>query len=181
MDHLGAGVGRAATQHQDRPLGIAQDPGGRLDRLVVDHLRRQLQRRVRQSHLTALGPGIEGAFQSHGALAAGGGVPDRLAHQGRRLLRAPDAFRPFGDVAHQAELVVDLVQMAVTLVDVGLRDLADQSDQRCIHAVGGEYRGSRIQEPGAGHHAKGLRLAGRKRRPQRHIGSRLFVPWMDHP
>ena len=96
-----------------------------------------------------------------------------------RLLRAPDALGPLGDVAHQAQLVVDLVQMAVAPVDVGLRDLADQADHRCVHAVGGEQRGAGIQQAGAGHHGEGLRLAGGEGRAQRHVGRRLFVARMD--
>ena len=98
----------------------------------------------------------------------------------RRLLRTPDALGPLGDVAHQAQLVVDLVQMAVAPVDVGLRDLADQADHRRVHAVGGEQRGAGIQQAGAGHHGEGLRLAGDEGRAQRHVGRRLFVARMDH-
>ncbi len=181
MDHLGAGIERAAAQHEDRPLGIAEDLCRGFDRLVVDDLRRQGQRRVGQRHFAALGPGVERAFQRDGTRPARGRLPDRLADQGRRFLRPADALRPFGDVAHQAELVVDLVQMAVALVDVGLRDLADQPDHRRVHAVGREHRGTRVQQAGAGHHAEGLRLAGRKRGAQRHVGRGLLVARMDHP
>ena len=180
LDHFGAGVERAAAHHDNRPLGGAQDLGGRRDRLVVDRFRRQWQRLVGQRDLAALAPGIERAFQRHRPRPARGRLPDRLRDQGRRLLRTADALGPFGDVAHQAQLVVDLVQMAVALVDVGLRDLADQADHRCVHAVGGEQRGAGIQQAGAGHHGEGLRLAGGERRAQRHVGRRLLVARMDH-
>ena len=179
-DHLGAGVERTAAHHDDRPLGGAQDPGRGGDRFVVDRFGRQRQRLVGQRHLGALGPGVEGAFQRHRPRPARGGVPDRLADQGRRLLRAADALRPFGDVAHQAQLVVDLVQVAVAPVDVGLRDLADQADHRRVHAEGGEQRGAGVQQAGTGHHGEGLRLAGREGRAQRHVGRRLLVARMDH-
>ena len=107
-------------------------------------------------------------------------MPDRLADQHRGFLWAPDAFGPLGDVAHHAELVVDLVQMAVAAVDVGLRDLADQADHRGVHAVGGEECGARVQHAGAGHHGEGLRLACHQRGAQRHVGRRLLVTRMDH-
>ena len=171
---------RAAAHHDDRPLGGAQDLRGRRDRLVVDRLRRQGQRRVGQHDLAALGPGVERAFQRDGTRPARGRLPDRLADQGRRLLRAADALGPLGDVAHQAELIVDLVQMAVALVDVGLRDLADQADHRRVHAVGGEQRRAGVQQAGARHDGEGLRLAGRECRAQRHVGRRLLVARMDH-
>ena len=181
LDDLGAGVGRAAAQHDDGALGGAQDLRRGLDRLVVDDLWRQGQRRLGDRDLGALGPGVERAFQRHRTRTAGGGVPDRLADQGRRLLRAPDALGPLGDVAHQAELVVDLVQMAVALVDVGLRDLADQADHRCVHAVGREKRRAGVQQAGTGHDAEGLRLARREGGTERHVGGGLLVARMDHP
>ncbi len=84
-------------------------------------------------------------------------------------------------MAHQAELIVDLVQVAVAAVDVGLRDLADQADHRCVHAVGGEQRGAGIEQAGTVHDAEGLWFSGRERRAQRHVGRRLLVSRMDHP
>ena len=83
-------------------------------------------------------------------------------------------------MAHQAELVVDLVQMAVAAVDVGLRDLADQADHRGVHAIGGEQRGSGVQHAGAGHHGESLWHAGDQGRAQRHVGCGLLVTRMDH-
>ncbi len=70
--------------------------------------------------------------------------------------------------------------MAVALVDVGLRDLADQADHRRVHAVGGQQRGAGIQQAGAGHDGEGLRLAGGECGAQRHVGRRLLMARMDH-
>ena len=179
LDHLGAGIDGATADDDDRPLGRAQDLGRRGDRLVVDRFGGPRQRGIGQHHLGALGPGVEGAFQRHGPRPAGGRVPHRLAHQRRRLLRASDALGPLGDVAQEAQLVVDLVQMAVALVDVGLRDLADEADHRRVHAVGGEQRGTGIQHARARHDGEDLRLAGRESRAQRHIGGGLLVSWMN--
>ena len=111
-----------------------------------------------QRDLGALGPGVERAFQRHRPRPARGRCQIACETRGRRLLRAADALGPFGDVAHQAQLVVDLVQMAVAPVDVGLRDLADQADHRRVHAVGGEQRGAGIQQAGAGTTAKACGL-----------------------
>jgi hypothetical protein len=83
-------------------------------------------------------------------------------------------------VAQQAELVVDLVQMAVALVDVGLRDLPYKADHRRVHAEGGEKRGARIQHARTRHDGEGLRLAGRQSRAQRHVGRGLLVSRMNH-
>jgi hypothetical protein len=82
-------------------------------------------------------------------------------------------------VAQEAQLVVDLVQMAVPLVDVGLRDLADEADHRRVHAVGGEKRGTGIQHARPRHDGEDLRLAGRQRRAQRHVRRGLLVSWMN--
>ena len=70
--------------------------------------------------------------------------------------------------------------MTVAAVDVGLGNLADQADHRGIHAVGGEQGRARVQHAGAGYDGEGLRPAGDQRRPQRHVGRRLLVAWMDH-
>ena len=55
-DHLGAGLERAAAHDDDRPLGGAQDLRRRRDRLVVDRLGWQRQRRVRQRRLRRAWP-----------------------------------------------------------------------------------------------------------------------------
>ena len=55
-------------------------------------------------------------------------------------------------------------------------DLADQRQHRRVHAIGGEQRGAGIEQARPGHHRIGLRLAGRERRAQRHVGRALFVP-----
>ena len=82
-------------------------------------------------------------------------------------------------MAQEAQLVVDLVQMAVALVDVGLRDLAYEADHRGVHAVGGEECRTGVQHARPRHHGEDLRLAGRQRRAQRHVCRGLLVPRMN--
>ena len=83
------------------------------------------------------------------------------------------------DVPQQADLVVDFVQMPVPLVDREGRDLPDQRDHRRAHPIRGEQRRGRIQQPGAGHHGEGLRLAGGQRGAERHVGRGLLMPRVD--
>ena len=85
-----------------------------------------------------------------------------------------------GDVAQQAELVMNLVQMAVALVDGERRDLSHQRNHRRAHAIGGQQRRRGIQQPRPGHHREGLRLPRHQRRPQCHIRRRLLMPRMNH-
>ena len=69
------------------------------------------------AHSSATGPG-----------AAGRRGGDRLGDPGGCLLRRADALGLLDDVAQQADLVVDLVQVAVALVDGEGRDLPGQRD-----------------------------------------------------
>ena len=59
-------------------------------------------------------------------------------------------------------------------------NLPDQRQHRRVHAVSGEQRGAGIEQPRPGHHRIGLRLAGRERGAERHIGGALFVAGVDH-
>ena len=77
---------------------------------------------------------------------------------------------------NDAGMVADLVQMSVATPDVGLRDLADQRQHRRVGAVRGEKRGRGIEQARPRHHRIGLRLAGRERGAERHVGRTLFVP-----
>ena len=74
-----------------------------------------------------------------------------------------------------AALVADLVQLAEPAADIGVGNLPDQAEHRRIHAIGGEQRRPGIEEPGSRHHGEGRRLAGGKRRAERHIGGALLV------
>ena len=69
--------------------------------------------------------------------------------------------------------------MAEPAADRRRRDLPDQRQHRRVHAVGGEQRRAGIQQARPRHHRIGLRLAGRQRRAQRHIGRALLVPGVD--
>ncbi len=79
-----------------------------------------------------------------------------------------------------AGLIADFMQVALAFADRLGRDLPNDRQHRRIHAVGREQSCSGIEQAGTGHNAIGLRLAGRERRAQRHIGGALFVAGVDH-
>ena len=54
-------------------------------------------------------------------------------------------------------------------------NLPDQRQHRRIHAIGGEQRRRGIEQARPGHHGIGLRLAGRERGAERHVGGALLV------
>ena len=74
-----------------------------------------------------------------------------------------------------AGLIVDLVQMAELAADIGVGDLADQRQHRRVHRIGGEQRGRGVEQARPRHHRVGLRLAGRERGAERHVGGALLV------
>ena len=74
-----------------------------------------------------------------------------------------------------AGLVADLVQLAEIAADIGIGNLPDQAEHRSVGGKGGEQRGAGIEQARPRHHREGLRLAGRQRRAERHIGGALFV------
>ena len=71
------------------------------------------------------------------------------------------------------------MQVAVAAADIGLGDLADQRQHRRVGAVGVQQGGRGIEQARPRHHRIGLRLAGRERRAERHVGRALLVPGMD--
>ena len=116
--------------------------------------------------------------------AAGPGRPtniDRIASatSARRLVRRADARRPVDQPRDDAGLVADFVQMRQAAADVALRDLTDEREHRGVHAVGGQERRRGVEQAGAGNHAIGLRLSGRQRGAERHIGGALLVAGVD--
>ena len=129
--------------------------------------------------LRRLAPGVDGAFQRDRPGAAGRRDRDGLGDARRRLLRRADAFAVFDDVPQQADLIVDLVQVAVPLVDREGRDLARQRDHRRAHRRRQQQRGRGVQDARPRHHRERLRLAGHQRGPERHVGSGLLVARVD--
>ena len=99
----------------------------------------------------------------------------------RRLRRRPDSLAELHDVAQQADLVADFVQMPVPLVDRERRNLPDQPQHRRAHGGSEQQRRRRIQHARPRHHCERLRLAGHQRGAQRHVRRGLLMPGMDHP
>ena len=109
---LGRRILRAAADHDHRPLRAAQQRRRARHRLGIDRRRRRRNDRVERD-LGHRGPGVDGAFQRDRAGTAAERRADRGIDQAGRLVRRADARGELGQVAQQAELVGDLVQMAV--------------------------------------------------------------------
>ncbi len=58
-------------------------------------------------------------------------------------------------------------------------NLPDQRQHRRVHGIGREQRRRGIEQARSRHDRIGLRLAGRERRAERHIGGALFVAGVD--
>jgi hypothetical protein len=126
----------------------------------------------------ATSPIIDQVSIAHSS-ATGPGRPLVAARIARRLVGRADAGGEFREVAQQAELVGDLVQMAVALVDGEGRDLADQGEDGRIEAECGQQGGRGVQQARAGHHRERLRPAGGESGAERHVGGGLLVAGVD--
>ena len=106
---------------------------------------------------------------------------ERLFDPVGRILRRIDPCRPLGQRAHDAELIGDFVQETESATDVLLRDLPDQRQHRRVAGMRGGERRRAVEKARARNDGVDLRLAGRHRRAERHIGGALFVPGVDDP
>ena len=176
---LGAGIQRAAADHDQRTLRLAQDRCRACHRIGIDR-RHHGCGDVGKLHRAGHAPGVDRAFQRHRPRPAAACDAHRLRHQCRRLVRRTDACRVLGDVAQQPELVVDLVQMPVPVVDRERRNLPGQRDHRRAHAIGGEQCRRGVQHTRSRHHGERLRPAGHQRGAESHVGGGLLVPRMQH-
>ena len=107
-------------------------------------------------------------------------MPHRLGHAGVRLVSAADPGGVFGHVPKQADLVVQLVQMAPARVDRVRRDLAGDGDHRRADAVGGQQGGRCVEDARPWHRGVRLRPARGERRAERHVGRCLLVARVQH-
>ena len=180
LRHFGEASCAPPPQTISTRLGLAEQLRRRAHRVVVDRAARAAAAAARSARPA---PRLPQTSMAHSS-AAGPGRPlaiarIALATLARRLGRAVDARGMIDQPRDDAGLVADLVQMAEAAADGGRRDLPDQRQHRRVHAVGGEQRRAGIEQARPGHHRIGLRLAGRERRAQRHIGRALFVAGVD--
>ena len=78
-----------------------------------------------------------------------------------------------------AGLVADLMQMAEIAPISAFGICPISAEHRCIHGKSREQRRAGIEQSRPRHDREGLRLAGRERRAERHIGGALFVAGVD--
>ena len=155
--------------------------------------RRLAASRMASSSIVGCGTG-KGAATAIGALrpqtsiahssTAGPGRPvphceNGLGHEARGVAWLPDTCAEIDQPFDDAALVANLMQMSKPTADGGLRDLPDQREHRSVHSIGREERGRRIEQAGTGHDGIGLRLCGRERGAQCHVGRALLMPRMN--
>ena len=110
--HLGAGVLGAAADYDQRALGLAQHLGRGLDRVRRSGAGRERRPAIARHHVAACPRRPAGI-----PAPTGRGRPETICRNASSASRggaraAPDAGRPFGERAHDAELVGDVVQVA---------------------------------------------------------------------
>ena len=169
---------RAAAADDQRPLRRAEEFCRLADRAVVDLGCRNRQRRL-QRHRPGFAPHVDGAFEHRRSGPAGLHRPHGERRGPRRLFRLADQRRVVDQALDDAGLVTDFMKMAEIAADIGVGNLPDQAEHRSIGGKRGEQRRPGIEQPRARHHGEGLRLAGRHRRAQRHIGRALLVAGVD--
>ncbi len=176
--HLGRGILRAAADHDQHAPGLAEHLGRGFHLVVVD-AGAALRQRCHRCHRCPLAPDVDGAFERGGSAPALPHGGDRLGDLRRGFLRSVNMRGVIDQAGDNAGLVANLVQLAEPAADRGMWNLPDDRQHRRIHTVGGEQRGAGIEQARPRHDRVGLRLAGRERRAQGHIGRALLVPGVN--
>ena len=179
LRHFGRCILGAAAGDDENALGFAQELSRGAHGVVIDARRTRRRGQRDRSDLAAFAPNVDRAFERGGTGAALMHRRNRLGDFARCFRWTIDARRMIDQPRNDAGLIADLVQVAQALADRLGRDLADQRQHRRVHAVGGQQRGTGVQQAGARDHGIGLRLAGRERGAQCHIGRALLVAGMD--
>jgi hypothetical protein len=104
-----------------------------------------------------------------------------LRDQRRSRIGTPYAIAEIDKARDNSSLIADLMQVSEPAADVLVGNLADQRQHRGVHRIGGEQSRAGVEQPRSRNDRIGLRLVGRQRRAERHIGCTLFVAGMNHP
>ncbi len=176
-DFLAGRLCTAADEDQ-RTVGLAEQLGGARGGVGVHRRVFRPGGRQRRDRGGA-GPDIEGGFQPDRARAAAEHLAEGFGDFGGGLGRGVDTVGPFGQAAHDGELVGDLVKLAGAAADQGRGDLANQGEHRRIDGIGGGERGSGVEEAGAGNDGVGRRAAGGHGGAESHVGCALLVTGVD--
>ena len=122
---------------------------------------------------------FDGDFERGRSRPARAHRPQRQRGGAPSVLRFTDARRMIDKPFDNAGLVANFVQMAETAADIGAGNLPEQGQHRRIHRISGQERRGGIEKTGSRHHGVGLRLAGRERGAERHIGRARLVAGVD--
>ncbi len=176
--HLRRSILRAAADHDQRIFRGTQAFDGIAQRVFVDRRLRDGQG-IDGRHVSRLAPHIDRAFECGRSRPAGEHRAECFGDHARRGFGVRNERRMIDQPRDDAGLIVDLVQLPELASDIAGGNLADQCQHRRIHRVGGQQRGGRVEQSRTGHDGRSLRLAGRERRAERHIGRALFVARVD--
>ena len=100
---------------------------------------------------------------------------DRLVGGTRDVGDLEHAPAPFRDRRDRVELIVDLVEHADVLPELGLRDLAREHQHRRGRGVGRAEAGGRVEEPGPRHDERGAEGRAGAGIAVGHVARRLLV------
>ena len=171
---------RAAAANDHRPFRRAEPLRRAPDRVGVDLAARGIGSGACSGRRRRIGPRHRSRIRAPPARA--GRCASRAAPARSRAPLVP-ACGCSADMIDQplddAGLVADFVQMAEAAADIGVGNLPDQRQHRRVHGIGGEEGGRGIEEAGSGNDGIGLRLSGRERRAERHIGGALLMAGVD--
>ena len=179
FQHLGAGMHRAAAHGDHRILRVVQQGDSARDRLRIGFRRRHvLHRHIEVGH--PLGAEhVPRRLDRHRPDAAGGQVPERLAHDRGGLAGMVDALRPFRESAQDSQLVRQFVQNAAAAADVLGLDVAGDAQHRRVGAVGGAQRGAGVEHARTRHAGEDADAAGGLGVAVGHVARALLVPVDD--
>ena len=187
LQHLGElaqlrlGAEGAGADEDHGVFGATEELGRLGDERVVGLRRRVGGGAVEELDLGFLGHHVGRHFDLDRPAPAGVQLPERLADARRRLGRMIDALGPFGQAAHQRQLVGNLVEQAESAADRGRGNLAGDRQDRRVAGIGGGKGGRGVQKARAGHDRVNAHAAARLGVAEGHVGGALLVARVDHP
>ena len=169
----------ASAHHDQRTLGLPENPGGLLDLLGVDCGLGGSGRF--EGAVGRLAPHVDGHLHGHRTGDAGHQLVHCLLPHAGSVEAAADVVRVLGQLAQHVRRIGQVVQYAGAAAPPLRGEGPDQSQHPGVAPVGAGETGRGVEHPGAGHHAQGGRTARDLGRSQGHVGRALLVAGHDGP
>ena len=169
----------ASAHHDQRTLGLPENPGGLLDLPGVD---RGFGGSGRfEGAVGRLAPHVDGHLDGHRTGDAGHQLVHCLLPHAGSVEAAADVVRVLGQLAQHVRRIGQVVQYAGAAAPPLRGEGPDQSQHPGVAPVGAGETGRGVEHPGAGHHAQSGRTARDLGRSQGHVGRALLVAGHDGP